>query len=250
MTAGSGATVGKRTLLGVLTPSSNTVLEPITAAMLRDLPDVTAHFSRFAVREISLGARSRDQFDPTAILDAARLLADARVGAIVWSGTSASWLGFDTDEALCRQITAATGIPAGTSVLALKDVFAKTGVRRFGLVTPYLDDIQAAIIATFAGAGYACVGERHLGERGNFSFSEIGEDAIADMVRAVAATGPDAVTVMCTNLRGAGLVEMLEAETGIPIYDSVAAAVWNAMALAGDDPQRIRGWGRLFREVV
>lgn len=250
MTGGTQATADKRILLGILTPSSNTVLEPITAAMLRDLPDVTAHFSRFPVREISLNAQSRSQFDPTAILDAARLLADARVGAIVWSGTSASWLGFGTDEALCSEIASATGIPTGTSVLALREIYARTGVRRFGLITPYLDEIQAAIVATFARAGYACVGERHLGDRGNFTFSQVSEGEIAEMVRAVSTTRPDAITVLCTNLRGAGLVEALEAEIGIPIYDSVATAVWKAMLLAGEDPRRIRGWGRLFREVV
>src|SRR5918912_725830 len=32
--------------LGMLTPSSNTVLEPITYRMLAGVPDVTAHFAR------------------------------------------------------------------------------------------------------------------------------------------------------------------------------------------------------------
>jgi maleate isomerase len=34
--------------LGMMTPSSNTVLEPITTAMLAGVSGVTAHFSRFA----------------------------------------------------------------------------------------------------------------------------------------------------------------------------------------------------------
>ena len=33
--------------MGMLTPSSNTVLEPTTTAMLSGLPDVTVHFTRF-----------------------------------------------------------------------------------------------------------------------------------------------------------------------------------------------------------
>jgi maleate isomerase len=45
------------------------------------------------------------------------------------------------------------------------------------------------------------------------------------------------------------VVEALEAETGIPIYDTVATGVWKGMRLAGADPTRITGWGRLFREV-
>jgi len=45
----------KRVILGMLTPSSNTVLEPVTTKMLEGLPDVTAHFGRFRVTEISFG---------------------------------------------------------------------------------------------------------------------------------------------------------------------------------------------------
>ena len=52
-----------RRLLGMLTPSSNTVLEPMTTAMLDGLPEVSAHFGRFRVTEISLGAGALGQFD-------------------------------------------------------------------------------------------------------------------------------------------------------------------------------------------
>jgi maleate isomerase len=45
------------------------------------------------------------------------------------------------------------------------------------------------------------------------------------------------------------VVEALEAETGIPIYDTVATGVWKGMKLVGADPRRIKHWGRLFEEV-
>jgi maleate isomerase len=64
------------------------------------------------------------------------LLAHAKADAIAWNGTSASWLGFDRDERLCERIREATGIAACTSVLAFREIFERTGVRRVGLVTP------------------------------------------------------------------------------------------------------------------
>ena len=136
----------KRIKLGMLTPSSNTALEPITSAMVSGLPNVSAHFSRFTVTEISLRDQALGQFDLENILNAAKLLADAHVDVIAWNGTSSGWLGFEKDEALCRQITEATGIPATTSVLALNEILAKTGARDFALVTPYLDDVQQRIV--------------------------------------------------------------------------------------------------------
>jgi len=236
-----------RILLGMLTPSSNTTLEPVTTAMIAGLPEASAHFGRFRVTEIALSDKALGQFDDSEILRAAELLAHAKVGTIGWNGTSSGWLGFDADERLCRRITEATGIPACTSVLALNEIFTLTGVKRFGLVTPYLDDVQAAIVRNYARSGFECVSERHLRLRDNFSFSEVSADEIRAMVRDAAKARPDAITIFCTNLRGAPLVEELEAETGIPIYDSIATVVWKALRLVGADTRRIKGWGRLFQ---
>ncbi|HYZ21777.1 MAG TPA: helix-turn-helix domain-containing protein, partial [Rhodopila sp.] len=79
--------------------------------------------------------------------------------------------------------------------------------------------------------GIACDAERHLGIRDNFAFADVPETTLAAMIRAVAAEGPDAIGVICTNLRAAPLVEALERETGVPIYDSVATAVWKSLAV-------------------
>ncbi|MBL8381448.1 MAG: aspartate/glutamate racemase family protein [Burkholderiales bacterium] len=239
----------RRTLIGMLTPSSNTALEPITTMMLAGLPEVTAHFGRFRVRTIALSDAALGQFDRANILAAADLLADAELHAIAWNGTSSSWLGFGTDETLCRELTATTGIPAGTSVLAINEILRLTGARDIAFVTPYTDDVQARIDANYAQAGFRVVAEQHLGLSHNFSFSEVTPEAIAGMVRAVARARPQAIIPLCTNLKAAPLVEALEAETGIPIYDSIATAVWKCLKLAGVDTRRVRGWGRLFQEV-
>ncbi|MEH6651893.1 MAG: aspartate/glutamate racemase family protein [Motiliproteus sp.] len=236
-----------RTLLGVLTPSSNTVLEPITASILADLPDVSSHFGRLRVTEISLSDTALKQFDSEPFLEASRLLADAKVQAIVWSGTSSGWRGFQDDEAVCRAIRQETGIEATTSVLALNEAFVKKGIKNFGLVTPYLSDVQQKILHNYAQAGFNCVAERHLNDRGNFSFSEYGEEQIEQMVRQVAAEGKcDAITIFCTNMRGARVAAELEKELNIPIYDSVSTGVWKSMLIADQDPSRIKGWGSLF----
>jgi maleate isomerase len=239
-----------RILLGMLTPSSNTRLEPITAAMLAEIPEASAHFGRFRVKEIALSSEALAQFDDREIVRAAELLADARVQTIGWNGTSAGWLGFESDERLCRRITEATGIPACTSILALNEVFRRTGVKRFGLVTPYRDDVQERIVANYALAGFECVAERHLGWQDNWSFSEATADQLRAMAREVARAKPDAITFLCTGLQSAPLADELERETGIPMYDTIATVVWKSLQLAGADPGRVKGWGRLFRAVA
>ena len=238
----------RRVRLGMLTPSSNTVLEPVTMAMLAYLPDVSAHFSRFKVTEIALSEQALGQFDDSEILRAAELLAHAKVDAIAWNGTSASWLGFDRDEQLCERIRAATGIAACTSVLAFREIFERTRVRRVGLVTPYRSNVQSQIMANWRTSGFHCSAERHLRLQDNFSFAEVPEEEIANLVRAVARDGCDAVAIVCTNMRGAGLAEPLERELGIPVYDSIATTLWKSLAVAGVSPARIKGWGSLFQD--
>ncbi len=200
----------KRVLLGMLTPSSNTALEPITTAMLGELPEVSAHFSRFKVTEIALSNKALAQFDNSEILRAAELLAHAKVDVIGWNGTSSGWLGFEADVRLCEQITAATGILATTSMLALNEILEHQKVKRLGYVTPYLDDVQAKILENYEKLGFACQGERHLGLQDNFSFSEVPVVQLEDMTRDVAKEKPDAITIICTNLRVAPSAAKLE----------------------------------------
>ncbi len=240
----------KRTLLGMLTPSSNTALEPITSAMVAGLPNVSAHFSRFRVTEIALSTDALAQFDISNILRAAELLAHAKVDVIGWNGTSSGWLGFEADVRLCEQITAATGIPATTSMLALNEILITAGVKQLGYVTPYRDDVQARIIANYAKLGIVCRGDRHLNLQDNFSFAEVTPAEIETMIREVAREKPDAIAVVCTNMRAAPLVARLELETGIPILDTIATVVWKSLRLAGVDISGVSGWGSLFQKTA
>jgi maleate isomerase len=218
----------------------------MTQEILRFLPNVTAHFSRFPVLSISLKENALKQFETDELLRAAKLLADARVDAIIWSGTSSGWLGIGADQELCEVIKTATGIYTTTSVLALFDAFEAVNAKRIGLCTPYLDDVQTRIIETFRRNGYETVAESHLGLEENFSFCTVQEPAIDEMVTAVATEKPEAITIFCTNLRGVAVVKRMEAKIGIPVFDTVATPIWAVLQRAGIDTSEISDHGKLF----
>lgn len=232
--------------LGMITPSSNTVLEPMTAALLAGSPHISSHSARIRVTSISMDGGSTGQFDTAPMRDAGRQLADAKVDAISWNGTSAGWLGPDRDRRILGDVTAETGIPATSAVLDTLAALLLLGADRFGLVTPYVADVQERVRANFEAEGFACVADRRLDITDNFAFAEVPEATVERMIREVAAEGADVVVVLCTNLRGARLAERLEAELGITLLDSVSVALWGAIRAAGGDPSAIRGWGRLF----
>jgi maleate isomerase len=233
--------------LGVLTPSSNTALEPLTSALAAALPGCSAHFSRFKVTEIALDAAALGQFDDSKILAAAELLADAKVDAIGWSGTSSGWLGFDRDRQLVERIRERTGIPATTAVLALNELLALKKVRRLAFVTPYTQDVQDRIVSNYRSLGIEVVAERHLGIRVNHDFAGVSPDRLRELMGEVARERPQAITTFCTNLRAAPLAAQIESAHGIPLLDTVSTTVWGMVRAVGESPAAITGWGELFQ---
>lgn len=224
----SPAGVGR---IGFVVPSSNTVVEPLAATMLANT-GVSAHFTRLRVHDVALDPASRSQFALDRHLDAALLLADAGVDAIVWAGTSASWLGVDVDEAFCEAVTSHTGLAATTCVLSMNAALA-SGNGRFGLVTPYTDDVSEQIVANYAELGRRCVGSANLGGSLSRDFADIAPAEIADLVRDVAEARPDVIFIMCTNVAGASVADSLSNELGVPVIDSAAATVRAGLALLG-----------------
>lgn len=236
-----------RHLIGMLTPSSNTVLEPYTSLMLEPLfPRVSAHFGRFRVTRIALDDDASDQFRQEPILAAAELLADARTDVIAWNGTSASWLGFDTDERLCAGISARTGVRATSSILSLNRLIAERGVKRLALVTPYTSDVGERIVANYASIGVEVVAGAHCGMSDNFSFAEITEERIGDMCADVAVAAPDAIAIVCTNMRGALVGAEVERRLNIPVYDSVSTTLWGCLRALDVPTTPLARFGSMF----
>ncbi len=233
---------------GMLTPSSNSVLEPYTAAMFAPFGDqATAHFGRFRVVEISMSDASQTQFQNAPILEAASRLAELHPRLIAWNGTSASWLGLEKDRALCAAIEGETGIKATSTVLAYDRILRGMKAKRIGLVTPYIDDIQSRIIANYADQGIEVVADERLDDKGNYSFATYPAEQVGAMTRRVAKAKPDAIVIMCTNFRGAPEAARIEAETGVPVLDSVAVTAAHCLREMGCDPARVTGWGSVFQ---
>jgi maleate isomerase len=248
--------MAKRIRLGILTPSSNTALEPLTQALISDinasLPThhITAHFSRFPVTTISLSPAGLAQFELAPILSAAELLAHAEVDCIGWSGTSAGWLGFEKDVALCEEIEKATGIKATTSILALNKALQLWGVKKLGLVTPYNDDVQVAIVSNYKKIGIEIgeANERHLGVVKNNDIADIGEEVLDILVDEVVKSGVDVVSTFCTNLVAAQRVGSWEKKHGVPVLDTVTTVVWDMLRECGVEAKELRGWGMIFEK--
>jgi maleate isomerase len=234
----------QRTAIGTITPSGNIVVERVTAAILRDFPEVSGHFSRTPVFGSSDNYKS--DYDWDGLLGSARLLSHANVDVICWNGSKGASLGFDPDTELCERIMKETGIKATTSIRALERVLRETNVKSIGLVSPHTDSYQAKIVAAFDKRGYRVAAERHAGLSDNFSYCTVPDVDIVRMVHEVAAAKPGPIVTFCTNFPAAHLAAPLERELGVPIYDTVSIGVWDALRVAGVETERGARWGSLF----
>jgi maleate isomerase len=235
-----------RRKIGHITPSSNTVLEPLTGLISREYDDrVSHHFTRVKVEAISLETRHTEQFGPAAMLPAAELLSDAAVDAIIWNGTSGAWSGAAADRELCRLIREQTGVPASTSTLAQLEVLAEFGFGRCGLAVPYTADVAARIVDVYAGEGVQVLKTAHGGVRGNREMALVTDERVRALVRGADSPDADCVLLICTGVAAAQIVAELEEELGKPVFDSIAVTLWKALRMVDIDP-RIAGWGRLL----
>ena len=130
--------------LGIITPASNTNVEPTTYAMLAGVAGTTAHFSRFA-----LPPSLDTTMGPDTLASAATLLAEAEVDVLAFHGTAGSWTGLDGDRALCAELQRLTGIPTTTASLATVAAVKALGARTLALAFPGEQWITDGIAAEY-----------------------------------------------------------------------------------------------------
>jgi maleate isomerase len=237
----------QRRFVGTITPSGNTVVERITLGIARELPEVSMHFSRTPV--FGSSDPSPERYASEGLLAAARLLAHVAPDVLVWNGSKGAGIGFEHDRGLVASITAETGVRATTSILGLAELLAARGIRRLGIVTPYSAGSQRKTLDCLAAEGYDCVADTCAGLSDNLSYASVPPERIAAMAREVAAARPQAIVCLCTNFPAAVVAAPLEAELGLPVYDSTALGVWHALRLAGVDTAPAAPlWGSLFSQ--
>jgi maleate isomerase len=237
-----------RYFLGTITPSGNTVVERVTLGIVSTLPKVSPHFSRTPV--FGSTDPSPDAYATEGLIAAAKLLAHAAPQVLVWNGSKGAGIGIQHDVDLVAAVQRETGIMTTTSILGMQALFKARGIQRIGVVTPYSDSAQHKALACLAREGFDCVAHAHAGLNDNLSYASVPAKDIGAMVREVAAAKPQAILCLCTNFPAAVLAAPLEAELGVPVYDSTALGVWHGLQLCGADTRGATDmWGSLFSET-
>ncbi|HYT25172.1 MAG TPA: aspartate/glutamate racemase family protein [Actinomycetota bacterium] len=226
--------VETRWRVGLLVPSSNTVMEPDLWRALP--PGATLHTGRMYLEETTPEGESR-MLDEH-VLPAARDLATARPDLVVFGCTSAGALrGDGYDGELCARIGELSGVPTVSVIASVRQAIAASGARRVGVVTPYVDALNQRIRESLEAGGVEVAGIAGLGISDNFEIARVPAERICDFAeRTLGGLAVDLAFVSCTNFPAVSALPELERRLGLPVVTSNQAAIAAVLALLDAAP--------------
>lgn len=228
---------GTRGRIGMIIPADNAVMEPDFHRLAPD--GVSTHIAR-------LHKCPRPEM-PQASLELAATLVHARVNLIGYMCAASSFaLGIKGNEALCRDLTQASGgLPSFTATTAMVDALRAVSAKRVCVLSPHPSEIAQLLTRYLDQSGFVVTSMEALG----LPLADINDstpEQIHAVIRKMNITGADSLFVAATNFRAIDVIDALERETGLPVVTSNQAAIWKALGLLGIRGGR-PGFGRLLR---
>lgn len=219
-----GGGADQRLRVALLVPSSNTVMEN---DLHRGLPEdrYTVHTGRMYLVETTREAEVAmiEQHAPRAASD----LGTARPDVFVFGCTSGgSLFGLDYDVRLCRDLGERAGCPAIGVITSLTEAVRRRAPRRVAVITPYNEDLTAAVAAALRQGELEVAAAHGMGITDNVALADPRpEDILAFARERLAGVEFDLLVVSCTNFRALEAKPMLERAFGHPVVTSNSAVL-------------------------
>ena len=241
--------LGWRLKLGVIAPSTNTIVQPEFDAMRP--PGVTNHFGRIHIPNEPL----RNDEDFTRLIDTVRREMMAAIDRVMTCdpdhlvmGMSSEtfWDGLDGSERLRERVEARAGVKVTMGSDAVRQALKRYGnITRLGVVTPYMPVADNQVRRFFTDCGYDVVRLDGLKCASPVLIAHVAERELCDAVRRVEGADVEAVVQVGTNLAMARLAGIAELWLGKPVLAINTATYWWALRRNGI-ADRCDGFGSLL----
>lgn len=246
-----GDVLGWRRLLGVVAPSTNTVVQP---DMERMRPEgVTNHFSRIYVEDPV--ALSNEDFiaGTTAIakntMDAVRSVMTCRPDYLVLGMSAITFYGgVQGSVDFKRRVEQVAGVGASTGAESIAAALhAYGGIRRVSFVSPYYPVANAEVQRFLEESGFTVVRDVPLQCRCWTDIAKVTPDRLREVIEHLDGPDVDAIVQVGTNLSMVDLAAEQEALRGKPVIAINSATYWHALRACGIE-DKVAGMGRLLKE--
>lgn len=239
---------GWRAVVGVLAPSTNTVVETDLARMA--VPGVTTHIGRIHIRDIAAAddagfERLLEQI--RAEIDAAteRVLTCEPDALVMGMSAETFWGGLEGAREFAAHMREISAFDVTTGAQACRRALELYGARRIGVVTPYQAVGDGQVERFFTESGFEVTRIIGLRCESATAIAHVTEEQLREALVALHADGPDAIVQVGTNLSMVSLADAAQRWLGIPVIAINAATWWAALRDLGIE-DRIPGAGDLL----
>ena len=246
-------TLGWRGKFGVITPSTNTVVQPEYEAVRP--PGVTTHIGRMHIPDDPLS--SDEDFDElirridVALEDAVRRVMTCKPDYFVLGISSESIWGGGLEKAqeiVQRMKPLLNGIEVSQAADALPAALKGFGVKKkISVVTPYFPVAEPHIQQFAADIGYDIVKTHHMSCKSPTLIAHTAEEECWDALQMVDSEEVEAIIQFGANLPFATVAAEAEKRLKKPIIAVNIATIWHALRSFGIK-DRIYGYGRILWE--
>src|SRR5580692_11625451 len=243
--------LGYRLKLGIVIPSTNSIVQPETDAMRP--PGVTNHISRIHIGDLPLAndtefASMVEAIGPDLFGAVDRVMTCKPAHLIMAMSIPTFWGGVAGAEQLRTRMEARAGVAVSLGSLACAEALRKfPDVRRIGILTPYQPIGDAHVARFFEEGGWRVAAVHSLKRPSEVLIGHATEADMRDGLKALAAQGVDAIVQAGTDLAMADLAAEAERWLGIPVVAINVATYWSALRKNGIT-DRIGGFGALMAE--
>jgi len=213
-----------RLRIGVLVPSSNTVMEN---DLHQTLPKsrYTVHAARMYLEETTAAAERRmvEEFAPAAVEQLKTLYPHW----LVFGCTSAGSLGgLSYDREICHRLGELAGCPGIGVISSVAEALDRRGLRRFAVLTPYVGELTDSVGQSLEDQGFEVVTARGMGIDVNFDLARPSPSEIVEFAKeSLNGIKAEGVFVSCTNFRAFEALPMLEEALSLPVVTSTSAVL-------------------------
>lgn len=242
--------VGTRARIGVVIPSTNTVVEH-DYSMMRP-SGVTFHYARSFVVEPDLRSESgvQDFIDALgkANENAMREVLTCRPDYLTMGMSGETfWGGAEGSSAFEDHVREVTGLRVTTGASAVRAALQAYGARTLAFVSPYPPMVDEHLVRYFADHGYRTTAHRGLACPSATAIAQVTEDELVPVLRELDDSGSDVIVQVGTNLSMVRLADAAERFLRKPVIAINAACVWHTLRELGIE-DRYDGFGSLLRD--
>jgi maleate isomerase len=215
---------GRRIRIGLLVPSSNTIMETDLHRVLSD-DRYTIHTDRMFLVETTRAAEiiMIEKHAPLAAKDLSTIHPDLLVFGCTSGG---SLFGIDYDAKLCRDLGEIGGCPALGVITAVSDALTAANGRHIAVITPYVEELTRSVASALQSDGREIVAADGMGISANFEIAAVEPEQIVQFAtERLRGLTFDTLLVSCTNFRALEAKSALEQAIGRNVVTSNSAVI-------------------------